>query len=296
MAITTEELFRRFFQPLYLDGPDSARVDVPPHPEALAHLDDAAKVFTHAPDFRDLRLDFSDASVHHLSRALTPERRDAWIAAAPQELFNVVVHGAAYVGACIVRSHGGAWRVKNPLWESLVTLESRAGRAELAVFHWWLKSLGDDSRSTSLADRYRTHVEIPCARPEDLPVIAPDDRALPRLAKASRYDVLYKYLKSHVPELRDLGEHFPTPERYDELGFKWIEAKLLGGGRMLLLHGQRAEGAQLFWLTAAGFEKSAFYPCDAFPEHVVKIAGEKIAVIVSVQGKPVTHEMLWWGP
>src|SRR5207248_410962 len=99
------------------------------------------------------------------------------------ELFNVVVHGAAYVGSCIVAKHGARWAVRRPLWESQVHLTSRMGEADLAVFHWWLKSLADDAftRGTTLADRYRAHVENPCARPEDLPVIAPVDRRLPRL-------------------------------------------------------------------------------------------------------------------
>jgi hypothetical protein len=317
---TTEEIFRQFFLPLY---PEDARadlarartVDANPanNPSVLLHLDEAARIFVaQSPALfgRDIGLDFSDASVHRLSGELTPERRDAWVAAGNEQLFNVVVHGSAYVGGCVAASHGGVWRVRRPLWESLVALESRAGSSELAVFHWWLKALGDDTCSTTLADRYRAHVEIPCARPEDLPVIAPPDRPLPRISPSRahargaghvRYDVLYKYIKAHLPELRDLGEHFPTAERFDEYRFKWLDAKLLGGGRMLLLHGQSEHGAVLFWLTAAGFEKSAFIPCDAFPDHVVrgtpdKGGGDKIAVIVSVGTKSVTHEMLWWGP
>ena len=115
--------------------------------------------------------------------------------------------------------------MRRPLWESVVHLTSRAGEATLAIFHWWLKSLADDALdasssvavATTLADRYRTHVEIPCARPEDLPLIAAGERKIPRLAKV-RYDTLYKHLKAHVPELRDLGEHFPTAERFDQYG------------------------------------------------------------------------------
>ena len=71
---------------------------------------------------------------------------------------------------------------------------------------------------------------------------------------------------------------------------------LVGDGRMLVMHEQGAHGVSVFWLTAAGFEKSAFYQADGFPEHRVKIDGDKIAVILSVGGKVVTHEMLWWGP
>ena len=77
---------------------------------------------------------------------------------------------------------------------------------------------------------------------------------------------LYKWTKAHLPELRDLGEHFPSPERFEELAFAWLEFTLVGEGRMLLMAGANAHGLHLFWLTTAGFEKSAFFPGDSFPE------------------------------
>ena len=39
-------------------------------------------------------------------------------------LTHVVVHGAIYVGSCVIRGHGASWQVRRPLWESLVRLES----------------------------------------------------------------------------------------------------------------------------------------------------------------------------
>jgi hypothetical protein len=312
---TPEALFRAYFFPLYpadaqSDLARARATDANPgnNPALVAHLDDAARVFVagaaqmfpgrHA----SLALDFTDASVHRLSAALTRERRDAWArtgaAGSPDnELFNVVVHGAAYVGACITAAHAGAWRVRRPLWESLVYLESRAGKGDLAVFHWWLKSLTDDGfdRGITLADRYRAHVENPTARPESLPILAPPDRRLPRLVKP-RYDTLYKWTKAHLPELRDLGEAFPSPERFEELAFASLDFALVGGGRMLLLSGANAHGLHLFWLTTSGFEKSAFFPCEAFPEPRVKVDGDTVRAIVSVAGKPLVHEVLWWGP
>jgi hypothetical protein len=306
-----ESLFRAHFLPLYPDDArrdlaGARRTDANPgrNPALTAHLEEAGEIFAaRAPamfggDALGERLDFSDASVHRLSAALTPERRDAWARGAEPELFNVVIHGAAYVGECIRRNHGGAWSVRRPLWESMIALRSRAGDAELAVFHWWLKSLADDAlagTALTLADRYRTHVEIPCARPEELPVLAAADRALPRLEKV-RYDTLFQYLKAHVPELRDLGADFPTPERFGAYGFKSLGFLLVGGGRMLVLHGQDAHGVHLFWLTRAGFEKSAFFPADTFPEHRLTASGEKLVLLVNVEKKLVTHEMLWWGP
>lgn len=317
-TVTAEGLFERLFLPLY---PESATADLARarqtdanparNPTIFAHLEEAADLFVKSAPRTlgaNLDLDYSDASVHRLSASLTREKRDAWArAGAPgtsdNELFNVVVHGAAYVGACIVRGHGGTWSARSPLWESLVDLSSRAGEAKLAVFHWWLKSLGDSALASAatasgpltLADRYRTHVEIPRAQPENLPVFIVGARNLPRLSKV-RYAMFHKYIKANLPELRDLGAHFPSPERFEELSFKWIDFRLLGDGRMVLLVGLTEHGAHLMWLDSAGFIKSAFYPAEKFPEPVVRIADEKIQLLVSLGGKTLTHEMLWWGP
>ncbi len=65
---------------------------------------------------------------------------------------------------------------------------------------------------------------------------------------------------------------------------------------MLLLAGASSEGLHLFWLTAAGFEKSAFLPCDAFPAPVVRVEGERVVAMTSHAGEMQTREMLWWGP
>jgi hypothetical protein len=126
-------------------------------------------------------------------------------------------------------------------------------------------------------------------------LVAGPPRALPRL-KQPRYDLLYKYLRAHVPELRDLGRDFPSPERFEAFGFRWLDFHVLGGGRMLLLAGASPHGLHLVWLTGAGFEKSALYPCDAFPDPIVRVEGDRIAVLTSEAGVTRTHEMLWWGP
>jgi len=308
--VDAEEIFVRFFLPLY---PPDARAELAAaratdanpagNPSILAHLDEAAARFAgnaRALLGADLELDRTDASVHRLSAALTRERRDAWMAqgapgTADNLLFNVAVHASAYVGACIVGGHEGRWGVRRPLWESVVRLTSRAGEADLAVFHWLLKSLADGGQDVTLADRYRTHVEVPCARPEELPVVAAPGRALPRLKKP-RYDLLHKYLRAHLPELRDLGEDFPSAERFDEYGLRWLDLHLVGGGRMVLMAGASATGLHLMWLSAAGFDKSAFYPCDAFPDPIVRVEGDRIVVITSEANVARVHELLWWGP
>jgi hypothetical protein len=309
---TADALFRAFFWPLY---PADARAnlaaaratDANPagNPTIFAHLDEAADLFARqAPALigSQVALDFTDASVHRLSAALTRDARDRWASSGPEgtpqnQLFNVIVHGAAYVGACVVRAHGGAWSARRPLWESVVRLTSRAGEGELTVFHWWLKSLADDGfdRGVTLADRYRAHVENPTATPESLPVIAPADRRLPRLLKP-RYDTLHKWIRAHLPELRDLGEHFPSPERFEELAFASLDFALVGDGRMLVMSGANAHGLHLLWLTASGYEKSAFFPCDSFPEPKAQFSRDVIRAVLSIEGKQLVHEVLWWGP
>jgi hypothetical protein len=319
-----EELFVRYFLPVY--PPDSradlARArstDANParNPALFAHLDEAADRFVANArglfDGVDLGLDRSDQSVHRLSAALTAERRDRWAArgtpGTPENaLFNVVVHGAAYVGACVVGRHGGVWSVRRPLWESVVRLKSHAGEADLAIFHWWLKSLTDDvlaapeastesgwTGGATLADRYRAHVEVPCTRPDDLPILFAAARALPRLKKPN-YDLLHKYVRAHLPELRDLGRDFPSPERFTDFAFKWLDFHLLGDGRLVLMAGASKQGLHLFWLGSSGFEKSAFFACDDFPDPVVRVEADRIQAMTSDQGEAREHEMLWWGP
>lgn len=302
-------LFERYFLPLYppdsradLDAARSTDANPANNPSILAQLDDVARVFAElAPaafDEPGLVLDFTDASVHRLGVLLTREVRDRWLAAPPDGpplLAQVVIHGAAYVGACVVRTRGARWLVRRPLWESLVRLDSRAGTADLAVFHWWLKALSDEEIGEGrLLDRYRTHVEVPTFDPSSLRVIAPPDRKLPRLAKV-RYDLLYKHLKAHLPELRTVGDDFPSPERFEQYGFTSLDFHLLGGGRMLLVSGASKDGLHLFWLDADGFQKAAFFPADPFPAPMVKEDGDKLVVITSVQNEQEVHEMLWWG-
>lgn len=307
---TAEALFKTLLAPLYPEGAlaELATIratDANPagNAQLVAKLAETAEVFTHmAPRFvgDGLSLDLSDASVHRLSHAMTRERRDAMLRQPGPEgvpvLAYFVIHGAAYVGECVVRQHGGVWQVRSPLWESLVRLTSRAGEGDLATLSWWLRSLcdGEIDRGT-LADRYRMHVEVPCARPEELPIIAPADRRLPRLKKP-RYDVFHRYLKAHLPELRDLGADFPSAERFAELDFGFLEVLLVGDGRMALVWGPSSQGVHLFWLDVSGFTKGAYYPADAFPDPVVRCEGDKVQVIVSLLGKQVVHEVLWWGP
>jgi uncharacterized protein YodC (DUF2158 family) len=176
-----------------------------------------------------------------------------------------------------------------------VRLESRAGTGDLAIFQWWIKALGDEEIGKGrLVDRYRTHVEVPTFDPDRLRVIAPGERRIPRLAKV-RYDVLYRHLRAHLPELRSVGDDFPSPERFEEMKFNALDFALVGGGRMLVMHGAGEGGVHVIWLDADGFVKSAFYPADKFPAHVVQLEGDKLRVIVPIGGEMQVHEMLWWG-
>jgi hypothetical protein len=317
--VDAEEIFSRYFLPLYppdarLDLPRARTVDANPgrNPEVERHLYDAADHFVAnatALFGTDLNLDRSDDSVHRLSAQLTRARRDRWVAAGPagsaeNRLFNVVVHGAAYVGACVVHAHGGVWGVRRPLWESVVRLKSRLGEGDLAIFHWWLKSLADEAlpidtqasaRAATLADRYRAHVEVPCERPENLPILVQGERTIPRL-KEPTYDRLHKLVRAHLPELRDLGADFPTPERLASYAFRWIDLHVLGGGRLVLMACASPQGLHLFWLGLEGFQKSVFVACDAFPDPVVRVVGDRIAAMTGEGGRTRVHEWLWWGP
>jgi hypothetical protein len=312
-VVSAEEIFNRFVWPLY---PADARADLSRsrardantghNRGLLAHLDDAARRFVaNAPRLFDapLELDLSDASVRRLSAALTRPRRDAWAVqgaegTAENALFNVLVHGAAYVGSCAVVSHAAAWSVRRPLWESVVRLRSRAGESDLAVFHWWLKSLTDaalDGGAASLADRYRAHVEVPCTRAEDMPVLIADVRALPRLMRPT-YDRFFKYLRAHLPEVRDLGADFPSAERFGAFAFRWLDFHVVGEGRSVVVAGASPHGLHLFWIGASGFEKSSFFPGQPIPEPLVRVEGDRITAMTTEDGQVRAHEMLWWGP
>lgn len=308
--LDAERLFTELFLPLYPPDVELERLrrtDANParNPNVLAALHETARVFARlAPEALGapgLELDGTDASVHRLSAALTREARDRLLVAKspgePPLLVHVVLHGTAYLAACIVDHHGGEWMVRNPLWETRVRLASRAGEAELAPFSWWLRALSDDGVGRHvLADRYRSYVEVPTEDTESWPVLAPPERRLPRLGRV-RYDMLYKWLKAHLPELRDLGADFPSAERFEELGFEWLEGRLVGGGRALLLHGPTKKGGlHLFWVTAQGFSKAMFLEADGVPEHRVEESGEKLVVTASVGGRMVSQELLWWGP
>src|SRR5690349_3711230 len=154
--LTAETIMTRWLRPLYPpDAPEGAPGATPSHPVVLNQLEDAARVFVamHPTIFgSDLTLDYTDASIHRLGGALTRSVRDELATSGPpgtseSELFNVIVHGVAYVGATIVRAHAASWMAWRPLWESRVRLQSPAGDAELAILSWWLRALADDERA-----------------------------------------------------------------------------------------------------------------------------------------------------
>lgn len=305
--MSPEELFAKYFAPLYPKGVSLAelrRTDANPaqNPSILAQIAGAAVAFAKlapAAIGEATLLDFSDASVHKLGALLTKERRDRWMVESDGEaplIVKIATHGALYLGACVVKNHGGAWQVRRPTWESLVRLESKAGVADLALFQWWLKALSDDEIGKArLADRYRTYVEVPTFDASKLEIIAPASRKVPRLAKV-RYDTLHQHLRAHLPELKSVGDDFPSPERFAEMSFKQLDFLLVGEGRMLIAWGPTDRGAHVFFFDKSGFVKSAFYEADAFPAPVVEAKDDKLLVLVRVNGEERAHETMWWGP
>lgn len=307
-AITAEGLFRRYFWPHY---PPDVRAD-PVHfrdrdvnpsnnPTLTATLADAAGVFVdNAPRLLGAPIALDDAGVAVLARALDRARRDAWLAE-PEAftpagtLFNAVVHGSAFLGEVMVRVHGGVWSLRRPLWESVVC---RPQGGAVAPFHWLLKCLADDAiDDVPLAYRWHVHVVMAGAAPETLPRIT-DAARLPALQRPT-YDLLVKYLRQHLPALRDVGEGFPTAseftaKRYASLGFE-----VLHGGRVLALHGQsppQQKGApstvEVTWMTALGFDHADVIPADVGIPYVARAVTDAVLeVTVRWQGRPVTHRV-----
>ena len=309
-----QRLFDTVFRPLY---PPDVRGNLHAARGTFAHaandtgvlelVDEIAEAFKHlAPGLVGLpgdALDDTDASVHRLGAALDRSRRDRLLhertlgQLRTPLLATVAIHGTLYVARCIVRNHGGDWLVRRPLWETTVVLRSKLGEAELSIFQWWLKSLSDDEVDRRpLGDRYRTYVEVPCFDGDALPVLQPEPRApIPPLPKPS-FAKLFRHLKTHAPQIRGPGDHFPSPERFAEMAFQSMQFSWVGGGRMLLMHGTaQRQGAHLIWMDRHGFVKAAFFPCDDVPSHIVRCADNKLQVIVSVEKQTRIHEMPWWG-
>lgn len=335
--LTAERLFRERFLPLYpLQARTSAGLaalraaDANPsnNPAIFRALEETADLFAnlapHALGVTTLCLDRTDASIHRLSRELTTKARDKLFSARrdtastnePPLLIHFVAHAAIYIGACAVANHGGQWLVRSPLWETRVALASKAGKAEIAPFSWLLRCLSDEGDTTTLADRYRTHVEVPFADVDSWPVLVDPHKRVPRLSgNPVRYDAVVRHWKAHLSGIQELGEDFPTPERFTELGFRWLEFLVVGAGRAVIVHGPaRERGIHLFWLGQSGFMKAAYFDVDApaasaeggaAESHRVTIeqaedpggASQQVVLVSIAKGnEKIEHRMMWWGP
>jgi hypothetical protein len=279
------------------------------NPRILAQIDDAADVFGRlAPAMLAsfgatmLRFDDDDDSVHRISSAIDRPVRDAILAQSPpgvsdSPLVRLLTHGPLWLCRVIALNHGGVIGVRRPLWESVVTLKSRAGEATLSPLAWWLHALSDDEIDRGgLGARYRQYVERARLDPMRMRPIVTEgvDRALPKLSTV-RYDTLHKYLRAHLPELTDLGRDFPSPEQLDDLGFLALEFELLAAGRLLLMHGRGRRGLHLMWLDVDGFSHALFLPADPGDAHTLEIRGDVLTVRFRQDGNDRTHELLYWG-
>lgn len=305
--LTASDLLARWFWAHYPADVRAAPflhrdVDANPgnNPGLPAALAEAAELFAaNAAGLLGEALPFTDEGVAALARGLTRERRDAWMAASdpapPDSHFvQVVVHAAAYLGEVMVRAHGGRWEIRRPLWESVI---HRRRGGTVSPFHWLLKSLADDAvDEVALAARWRIHVVMHDLDLDGAPVIAPAKR-LPTL-KRPTYDLLVKYLRQHLPELRDVGEGFPSPAEFTAKAYEGLSFERLHGGRVVALHGLvPAEGdrppvVEVSWLTARGFDHADTIPCDAGGAYFGRaVSDELIEVTVAWQGKPHTHRL-----
>lgn len=310
---TAKRLFNDVFASLYPPEALARRSEIRAlpvercsEPAILARIDEIAEAFVHmAPPLLGIpssALDGSDASVHRLGAALSRELRDELLTTATPDaptvplLATFVIHGALYVGRCAVKNHAGSWVACQPLWESMVRLDTALGACDLAPFSWWLKSLSDEEvQRLQLGPRYRQHVEIPCFDPTRLPVIPPPHAPIPRIAFPIRAQ-LFEHLEKHAPGIRGPGDDFPSEERFAEFKLEWVDFIWLGQGRLLLMHGPGQHGgAQLLWMSAEGFVKAAYYPADRAPTHIVQLNDPILRVVVSIDGAVRRHEMPWWG-
>lgn len=309
-ALTAETLLREHLWAHYPSevrrDPDLLTRDANPgeNPALYRPLAEAAELFAqNAPRLVGTALSFDEAGVVALSRALDRTRRDAWLAASPAGdpggmFINVMVHASAWLGEVIVRAHHGRWRLRNPLWESVV--ERRHGGA-VAPLHWLLKSLADDEVGTdSLAGRFHVHVALADASPDEMPVLA-DARRLPTI-QAPTYDLLVKYLHAHLPRVNDLGAGFLTPREFADRRYQTLGFALFHGGRVLLVHGQTAADSdrpgvvELHWLTALGLDHTDALPCDpGVPCFVRALDDARVEVTLSWQTRPHTHRLSFRG-
>lgn len=305
-TLTPDALLARWFWPHYPPDVRAAPflhrdVDANPggNPALVAPLAEAAELLVaQSPQLFGAALTYDRDGVATLARGLTRDARDRWIARSdprtPDNLFfNVVVHASAFLGEVIVRGYGGRWELRRPLWESVVV---RPAGGAIAPFHWLLKSLADDAiDELPLAVRWRLHVEMPALDPSSLPVLSA--RALPPI-KGPTYHLWVKYMRQHLPAMRDVGEGFPSPEAFAARAFSVLTPTLLHGGRVLCLHGQTAGRAELpsavevMWLTADGFDHADVIPCDAaVPYFGRAVTDERLEISVSWQSRPHTHRL-----
>ncbi len=306
-ALTATALLSRWFWPHYPADVRAAPflhrdVDANPgnNPALVAPLAEAAEMFAaNAAGLFGEALPLTDAGVATLARSLTRERRDAWLAqsdpASPDNLFvQVVVHMAMYLGEVMVRAHGGRWELRRPLWESVV---HRRRGGTVSPFHWLLKTLADDSvDDLTLAVRWRVHVLMPDLDLDGSAVIAPAKK-LPSI-KRPNYDLLVKYLHQHLPELRDVGEGFPSPAEFSERGYESLSFERLHGGRVVALHGlipAKGDGpsvVEVSWMTARGFDHADTIPCDPGVAYFGRaVSDELVEITVAWQEKPHTHRL-----
>ncbi|MDO9016097.1 MAG: hypothetical protein Q8S73_20050 [Deltaproteobacteria bacterium] len=305
--LTASSLLARWFWPHYPADVRAAPflhrdVDANPgnNPSLPAALAEAAELFAaNAAGLLGEALPFTDEGVAVLARGLTRARRDAWMAqsdpASPESHFvQVIVHAAAYLGEVMVRAHGARWEIRRPLWESVI---HRRRGGTVSPFHWLLKSLADDAiDDVPLAARWRIHVAMHDLDLEGLAVIAPAKK-LPGL-KRPTYDLLVKYLHQHLPELRDVGEGFPSPAEFTARSFETLSFERLHGGRVVALHGlipaegERPPVVEVSWMSARGFDHADTIPCDPGVAYFARaVSDELIEVTVAWQGKPHTHRL-----
>ena len=220
-------------------------------------------------------LDFSDASVHRLGAPSSLAR-----GATRGSSEKIAGHAAAGAdgdarralprGVRGARRTAGSWQVRRPpgsRWcgSSRGPGVGRAGA--VSVVAEGARRRGDRRRAPR-RPLPRARGAADASTPRRCRAIAP---AGPAAAAAGQGALRHaaQAPRAHLPELRSVGDDFPSPERVDEMGFSLAG---LHAGRATVgcccMHGAGARGRAPLLARRRRLREAAYLPADKFPAHV----------------------------
>ena len=143
----------------------------------------------------------------------------------------------------------------------------------------------------------------PPSTPGTCRVIAPPDRKIsPGSSRSATTSLSTSTSAPTCPELRDVGADFPSPERFDEIGFKHLDLVLVGGGPDAPPPRPGRRGLpplRCGWTASGRFVKPALLPRRRLPGAAScrsRATSSRCAPPSgSAEARGDVHEMLWWG-